>query len=47
MSSTNTRHQLAKRVVEHLEQSGFEIDEPGQAIRERPLVEPHGRAPDD
>jgi hypothetical protein len=27
----DVREQLAKRVVEHLERSGFEIDEPAQA----------------
>lgn len=42
--SDGTRDQIAKRVVEHLERSGFEIDEPGHAIRKRPPVEPHGRA---
>ena len=36
----DTRQQLAKRVVEHLELSGFEIDEPGQAIRKRPRSPP-------
>ena len=30
-----TREQLAKRVVEHLELSGFEIDEDQQIIRKR------------
>jgi hypothetical protein len=29
----DTRHQLAKKVVEHLELSGFEIDESEQVMR--------------
>jgi hypothetical protein len=29
------RQQLAARVVNHLEQSGFEVDEAGQALRKR------------
>jgi hypothetical protein len=32
---------LAERVVEHLEQSGFEVDEDGQALRRRPSVSSH------
>jgi hypothetical protein len=32
----DTRQQLAARVVEHLEQSGFEIDEGEQVMRKRP-----------
>ena len=31
----DTRHQLAKKVVEHLELSGFEIDESEQGMRKR------------
>ena len=34
--SDGPREQLGKRVVEHLELSGFEIDEEGQALRKRP-----------
>jgi hypothetical protein len=36
-----TREQLAKRVVEHLELSGFEIDEGRQVMRRRPPVSLH------
>jgi hypothetical protein len=32
----DARQTLAKRVVEHLEQSGFEIDEAEQVMRKRP-----------
>jgi hypothetical protein len=32
----DARQQLAARVVEHLEQSGFEIDEHAQVMRKRP-----------
>jgi hypothetical protein len=35
------RRQLAERVVSHLEQSGFELDEGGQALRRRPPRPPH------
>ena len=38
----DARHQLAERVVEHLERSGFELDEEGQALRKRPPTRPHG-----
>jgi hypothetical protein len=37
-----TRDQLAKRVVEHLELSGFEIDEARQAMTKRPGHHGHG-----
>jgi len=40
--SDGPRQQLGKRVVEHLELSGFEIDEEGQVIRKRPPAKPHG-----
>jgi hypothetical protein len=33
---------LAARVVEHLEQSGFEIDEEHQVLRKRPPTRNHG-----
>jgi hypothetical protein len=36
------RQQLAERVVKHLEQSGFDLDEEGQALRKRAPVPPHG-----
>jgi hypothetical protein len=38
------QQQLAERVVEHLEFSGFELDEDGQALRKRPPLDPHGMA---
>ena len=37
----DARQQLAERVVEHLEQSGFEVDEDGQALRRRPPASLH------
>jgi hypothetical protein len=37
-----TREHLAKRVVEHLELSGFEIDEGAQLMRRRPPTHGHG-----
>jgi hypothetical protein len=38
----STREQLAKRVVEHLELSGFVIDEQAQVMRKRPGHHGHG-----
>ena len=38
----DARQQLAERVVEHLERSGFEIDEAEQAMRKRPPTRNHG-----
>ena len=38
----DARQMLADRVVEHLEQSGFEIDEAEQVLRKRPQMKPHG-----
>jgi hypothetical protein len=38
----DARQQLAARVVEHLEQSGFEIDEAEQVMRKRPPTRSHG-----
>jgi hypothetical protein len=38
----DARQQLAARVVEHLEQSGFEIDEEHQVLRKRPPSANHG-----
>jgi hypothetical protein len=32
---------LAERVVDHLEQSGFEIDEAGEALRRKPRAPLH------
>jgi hypothetical protein len=40
--SDDEREQLAKRVVEHLERSGFEIDEEQQIMRRRPPTHGHG-----
>jgi hypothetical protein len=40
----DARHELAERVVKHLEESGFELDEEGRALRKRPPLEPHGMA---
>ena len=38
----DTRTQLARRVVDHLELSGFEIDEPKQVMKKRPPTHGHG-----
>jgi hypothetical protein len=38
----DARQMLAKRVVQHLEQSGFEIDEAEQVMRKRPPSANHG-----
>ena len=38
----DTRQQLGKKVVEHLELSGFEIDESEQTMRKRPPTHGHG-----
>jgi hypothetical protein len=38
----DARQQLAERVVEHLELSGFEIDEAEQVMRKRPPTRRHG-----
>jgi hypothetical protein len=38
----DTRHQLAKKVVEHLELSGFPIDEDQQVMRKKPPTHGHG-----
>jgi transposase len=38
----DARQQLAARVIEHLEQSGFEIDEAEQVLRKRPPGRNHG-----
>ena len=37
----DAREQLAERVVRHLEQSGFEVDEDGQALRRKAPRPPH------
>jgi hypothetical protein len=37
----DARQMLAERVVEHLEQSGFEVDEDGQALRLKPSAPLH------
>jgi hypothetical protein len=41
-AADDARQQLAERVVEHLEQSGFEIDEVEQVMRKRPPTPNHG-----
>jgi hypothetical protein len=41
-TSDDARQQLAARVVDHLEQSGFEIDEEHQVLRKRPPSANHG-----
>ena len=38
----DTRTQLAKKVVQHLELSGFEIDEEEQVMKRRPPTHGHG-----
>ena len=38
----DANQELAARVVKHLELSGFELDEAGQALRKRPPLPPHG-----
>jgi hypothetical protein len=38
----DARQQLADQVVEHLEQSGFEIDEGQQVMKRRPPSRNHG-----
>jgi hypothetical protein len=38
----DARQMLAERVVQHLEQSGFEIDEGEQVMKKRPPSANHG-----
>jgi hypothetical protein len=38
----DARQQLDHRVLDHLEQSGFEIDEEHQVLRKRPPPRMHG-----
>lgn len=38
----DAREMLARRVVEHLELSGFEVDETDQVMRKRPPTRSHG-----
>jgi hypothetical protein len=38
----DARQMLAERVIEHLELSGFEIDETDQVMRKRPPSANHG-----
>ena len=40
----DARQELAEGVVRHLEESGFELDGEGRALRKRPPLEPHGMA---
>jgi hypothetical protein len=37
----DARHQLAERVVEHLEASGFEVDEAAETLRRKPPAPLH------
>jgi hypothetical protein len=41
-TADDARQMLAKRVIEHLELSGFEIDEANQVMRKRPPTRWHG-----
>jgi hypothetical protein len=38
----DAREMLAERVIDQLEQSGFEIDETDQVMRKRPPTSSHG-----
>jgi hypothetical protein len=38
----DAREQLAERVIQHLELSGFEIDEGAQVMKKRPPTPGHG-----
>jgi hypothetical protein len=38
----DANRQLAERVVKHVERSGFELDEAGEATQEATAVAPHG-----
>jgi hypothetical protein len=38
----DARQALAKRVLDHLERSNFELDEEGKALRQRPPRDLHG-----
>ncbi len=40
-ASDVARHELAERVVNHLERSGFELDEEAKVLRQRPPTTPH------
>jgi hypothetical protein len=37
----DARRQIAERVVKHLEASGFEVDEAGEALRRKPQTPLH------
>jgi hypothetical protein len=41
-TTDDARQQLAERVIEHLELSGYEIDEGEQVLRKRPPTPNHG-----
>jgi hypothetical protein len=43
-TSDDARRQLAERVLQHLEGSGFEVDEAGEALRKKPPA-PHHQTP--
>jgi hypothetical protein len=36
------RVELARRVIEHLERSGCEVDEEARRLRQKPPTKPHG-----
>ena len=38
----DAQQELAERAVKHLELSGFDVDEAGQALRKRAPLQPHG-----
>jgi hypothetical protein len=40
--SDDARRELSRRVVNHFEHVGFELNEEGQALRKRPPRKPHG-----
>ena len=40
-ASDDPRQELAERVVQHLERSGFEVDEDSQALRRKPPMPWH------
>jgi hypothetical protein len=40
-AADDAQHELAERVVKHLERSGFELDDQAGTLRQRPPVPPH------
>ncbi len=41
-AADEARNRLADRVIEHLERSGYEVDDEGRVLREKPPAKPHG-----